>query len=199
MLESHYQYINTLVTKAQGDDGEALAELEHYYQPMIIASIKRCIQKEPALKNCREDLDREAFIVLHNLVKNYDSQALTWFSYYLSTHLDYALLSHAHKTLLSFTCASKGIRETTYSELPNDWDPQSPEDPFGKIWMTTVIGDAMSKLNGKQREAVDLYFFQDLTQEQAAVVLNINQASFCKRLQRAVSKLRSLIPKDILE
>jgi RNA polymerase sigma factor (sigma-70 family) len=51
----------------------------------------------------------------------------------------------------------------------------------------------MSQLNEKQREAVELYFFQELTQEEAAFKLGIQQAAFSKRLDRALDKLRSIL------
>ena len=199
VLDSHYQYINELVLKAQQGESDALVEIEHFYQPLINASINRCINKESALRHRREDLEREVFIVLHDLIMAYEASAMTYFSYYLSTHIDYALITRAHKVLLSYSCASKGIEEVPFSEMPEDWEPESHHDPFGDLWMKSTIHDALDKLNDKQREAIDLYFFQDYTQEQAAELLGINQASFCKRLQRGIVRLRGIIPKEILD
>jgi RNA polymerase sigma factor (sigma-70 family) len=56
-----------------------------------------------------------------------------------------------------------------------------------------VIDEAMQELNEKQREAIDLYFFQELTQEEAAERLGIQQAAFSKRLDRALDKLRAIL------
>jgi RNA polymerase sigma factor (sigma-70 family) len=45
----------------------------------------------------------------------------------------------------------------------------------------------------KQREAIELYFFKEMTQEEAAEKLGIQQAAFSKRLDRALDKLRSIL------
>jgi RNA polymerase sigma factor (sigma-70 family) len=56
-----------------------------------------------------------------------------------------------------------------------------------------MIGNALEKLNEKQREAVELYFFEELSQEEAARKIGITQASFSKRLDRALTTLKGII------
>ena len=47
------------------------------------------------------------------------------------------------------------------------------------------IQEALNKLNEKQREAINLYFFENLDQEESALKLGISQSSFSKRLHRS--------------
>jgi len=61
-----------------------------------------------------------------------------------------------------------------------------------------ILKDAMLKLNDKQREAIDLYFFQEYTQEEAADLLNITQASFSRRIDRALESLKKLLEEEIV-
>ncbi len=63
-------------------------------------------------------------------------------------------------------------------------------DPFERIHDAIVIEEAISKLNTKQQEAVRLYFFEEMGQDEAAKELGITQASFSKRLARALDKLK---------
>ena len=56
-----------------------------------------------------------------------------------------------------------------------------------------VIGEALEKLNEKQKEAITFYFFEELTQEEAALKAGITQASFSKRLDRALKTLKGII------
>ena len=74
----------------------------------------------------------------------------------------------------------------------------SNSDPFNKIDNVIALHWAMDQLNEKQREAVDLYFFQQLDQEEAAELLGINQSSFSKRLARALERLKELLGQDFL-
>ena len=54
-------------------------------------------------------------------------------------------------------------------------------------------GDTLEEVTKNIREAIELYFFQEMTQEEAAEKLGIQQAAFSKRLDRALDKLRSIL------
>ena len=114
------------------------------------------------------------------MVEKYDSD-LSYFSYYLSTRIDHALLAHFKATFLP------KIETRDYSEVHHSYDP------FDKIINEIVIGEALEKLNEKQKEAITFYFFEELTQEEAALKAGITQASFSKRLDRALKTLKGII------
>jgi RNA polymerase sigma factor (sigma-70 family) len=58
------------------------------------------------------------------------------------------------------------------------------------------LHEAINKLNPSQKEAIELYFFQQKDQEEAASILNITQSAFSKRLQRAIASLKDILGKD---
>jgi RNA polymerase sigma factor (sigma-70 family) len=179
MIDVHYVYINELVEKIKSGQQESLHELFDFYKPLILTSIKRCASKEKELYSFYEDLVSESIFVFEKLVKNYDSE-LSYFSYYLSTRIDHSLLNHFKSTFIS-------KHPTTDIEIPNASDFY---DPFEKIQNAIVIEEAIDKLNPKQQEAIRLYFFDEMGQDEAARVLGITQASFSKRLSRALDKLK---------
>jgi RNA polymerase sigma factor (sigma-70 family) len=180
MIDDHYVYINSLVNKIKEEDNEALHELFFFYRPLILSAIRRCCNKEKSLYSHRDDLNNESIFVLKNLVEKYDSD-LSYFSYYLSTRIDHALLAHFKVTFLS------KIETRDYSEVYHNYDP------FDRIMNEIVIGEALEKLNEKQKEAITLYFFEELSQEEAALKAGITQASFSKRLDRALKTLKGII------
>ena len=102
-------------------------------------------------------------------------------TYYLSTRIDHALLAHFKATFLP------KIETRDYNEVHHSYDP------FDKIINEIVIGEALEKLNEKQKEAITFYFFEELTQEEAALKSGITQASFSKRLDRALKTLKGII------
>ena len=53
-------------------------------------------------------------------------------------------------------------------------------------------------LNEKQKEAIQLYFFENLDQNKAAEILGIKQAAFSKRLARALENLKAILGEDFL-
>jgi RNA polymerase sigma factor (sigma-70 family) len=194
-VESRYQYINDLVLKSQAGDTHALAEIADFYQPLIAASVTRCIAREPRLRSRREDVESEVFLVLQQLVANYDS-SLSYFSYYLSTRLDHAILNRCRQTILGNRTSGAGVEEVCFSEMANDWEPEYHDDPFGKVRTAQAIQDAIEQLNPRQQEAIQAYFFDNLTQQEAAKKLGITQASFCKRLQRGINRMREILSDD---
>ena len=180
MIDEHYTYINELVKKIKEDENSALFELFSFYKPLIFSAITRCLAKDKNLIPYKEDLVQESIFVLQKLSKNYDP-ALSYFSYYLSIRIDHALLSHFKSV---FDVKSE----------PNELSViHSYFDPFNRVNNEIVIDEAMEQLNEKQREAIELYFFQEMTQEEAAEKLGIQQAAFSKRLDRALDKLRSIL------
>ena len=59
------------------------------------------------------------------------------------------------------------------------------------IFKQIILG--LTKLNEKQQEAIQLYFFEELSQEDAAIKAGITQASFSKRLDRALKNLKDIL------
>ena len=180
MIDEHYIYINTLVDKIKAGENDSLYELFSFYKPLILSAIRRCCNKEKALYTHRDDLNNESLFVLKVLVEKYDKE-LSYFSYYLSTRIDHALLAHFKSVFLS-----------KFEERDIE-DVHCSYDPFDKILNEIMIGHALEKLNEKQREAVELYFFEELSQEEAARKIGITQASFSKRLDRALTTLKGII------
>ena len=184
MIDEHYVYINSLVDNIKDGQNKYLHELFAFYKPLILSAIRRCCNKEKALYSHKEDLINESLFVLKMLVEKYDKD-LSYFSYYLSTRIDHALLAHFKSVFLS------KFEERDYEDVHSSYDP------FDKILNEIMIGNALEKLNEKQREAVELYFFEELSQEEAAQKIGITQASFSKRLDRALTTLRGIIEDPI--
>ena len=197
MLDAHYQYITELLDAVKEGKSSALSELYDYYQPLIGASISRCITREPRLKSFREDMERDAFLTLHDLIKQYDPE-LSYFSYFLATKIDYAVLSKSRRSYLGLNTTGQGIIEVSFSDLPDEWEPQLSDDPFNRLKLVHVLQEGLLLLNERQREAVDLYFFNDCNQEEAANIMGITQPSFCKLLQRSLGRLRGVVSEDFL-
>ena len=186
MYEDRYVYINELVIKAKQNDGEALGELYDFYKPLFLCSMQRCLSKEPRLIPFKEDIKSECFLVLKKLVDQYDAR-LTYFSYFLSTRLDINLLrASVDKFLDGDSESNEHIQET------------ASFDPFNRVEIAVSLDAAMEKLNLKQRQAIKLYFFDQMEQDEAAEYLGITQGSFSKRLQRALSNLKEILGEDFL-
>lgn len=185
-MNDKLKLINELIAKYQKGDSDAIFDLYEFYRPLLLASVKRCIVKEPNLAPYREDLIEDSFFIFEKLLNQFDPE-LTYFSYFLSTRIDINLFRHA---------TDKYKPLNFLEDLPQN--NEQYYDPFNKIDDALVIHSALDQLNEKQREAIELYFFENLEQDEAARRLNITQSSFSKRLQRALMRLKEILGSDFL-
>ncbi len=185
-MNDKYQHINILIEKIKNKNTDALAELFDFYKPLILSSVKRCIAKEPKLSEYREDMLQESFFVLEKLVNDYDPD-LTYFSYFISTRIDINL----------FRKCQHLIESNEIVDMLEKYEAVD-SDPFNKLETKIVLDDAIDLLNEKQKEAIQLYFFENLDQNKAAERLGIKQAAFSKRLTRALENLKMILGEDFL-
>jgi len=185
-VNDKYQHINVLIEKIKNKNTEALSELFDFYKPLILSSIKRCIAKEPKLSEYREDMLQESFFVLEKLVNDYDPD-LTYFSYFISTRIDINLFRKCQHLIESNEIVDMSEK---YEAIDSD--------PFNRLETKIVLDDAIDLLNEKQKEAIQLYFFENLDQNKAAERLGIKQAAFSKRLTRALENLKMILGEDFL-
>lgn len=192
MKTKHYEYIDELVASAKNGDNNALMSIIDFYQPLLRTSIKYCVSRYPAAACYIEDIQADLYLIMNELIRQYDSE-LSFFSYFLSTRIDFALQTHVRKGYLDNTHGGRRPREIFIDDMPEDWEPFVDQDPVGKIIANVDLSVAISQLQDKHRVAIQLYFFEGMNQQQAAEYLQITQSSFSKRLNKSLDKLRLLM------
>jgi len=187
MIEDKYEIINDLIKEYKEKKNQALLfELLDFYKPLFLSSVKRCIQKDNRLSRHREDFSQEFIFVLKKLVDNYDPD-LSYFSYYLSTRIDINLFRYLTD---KYFCKEELIEEHNFEE--------KHEDPFNNINTVITLHEAVNQLNEKNREVIQIYFFEEFDQKEAAEKLQITQGAFSKRLSKALEQLRGILGEDFL-
>lgn len=187
-MSSHFDLINNLVKNAQEGCNESLDELIEFYQPLIKASIRKCIYLEPHLVSHKEDVAAMANLEFIKLVKNYDIDR-SFFSYYISNRL-FQNLARSCKELTINTKDNE--IETLFSDMPFLWDPETT-DPFGTLELRLIIMQALNQLKPTHKKCIEMIFFDQLNQEQASKKMNITQSAFSKRLNRAILNLKNIL------
>jgi RNA polymerase sigma factor (sigma-70 family) len=185
-VSNNYEKINKLIHSYKNGDQEVIFDLYEYYRPLLLASVKRCLIKDKKLIPYKEDIVEDCFLVFEKLLEQYDEN-LTYFSYFLSTRIDINLFRYVSDKY-------KPIEFIEDDHISNNCF----YDPFNTIDNIISIQSALEKLNSKQKEAIDLYFFQGMEQIEASMYLNITQSSFSKRLQRGLAKLKEILGDDFL-
>ena len=72
------------------------------------------------------------------------------------------------------------------------------EDPFNNIDTVITLHEAVNKLPEKSKEVINIYFFEEFDQKEAAEKLGITQGAFSKRLSKALEQLKSMLGEDFL-
>ena len=186
MADNNYDEINKLLYKYKAGDDTALFDLYEFYKPLFISSVKRIIQKESRLSSHREDILSDCIFVLRKLIDQYDPK-LSYFSYFLSTRIDINLFRYT---------ADKYFPKEEISD--EDFFPEEFEDPFNKIDNIIMIHGALEKMPVEVREALGMYFFDNLDQKECASRLGISQSAFSKRLSKALSLMKTELGEDFL-
>jgi RNA polymerase sigma factor (sigma-70 family) len=175
-MNDNYEIINNLVNKAKKDDSKALFDLLDFYKPLIKASLSRCLSKERNLIPYKEDLQSEVIFVFKKIVESYDPD-LSYFSYFLKTRLDFALLNHGRNVFLK-------------SNENVDFTEDITDDPFNYLSENIDLKNGIDKLSEELRDVINCYFFEGMNQEESALKLNISQPTFSRRLNKALGLLK---------
>lgn len=83
------------------------------------------------------------------------------------------------------------------AELPGmperAFDLPAPQAPPGYLEERIVLQESMERLGRPYREIIELYFFQDLSQQETSRRLGISPAQVSRRLRVALKELRRLV------
>lgn len=194
MFNDHYLEINALVSRVKLGDNDAIIDLLDFYQPLTRAAIRRCINSDPRLNTYKDDLQAELYTIFSDLIEQYNSSR-SFFSSYISSRLSFSLMQHSRR-LLGKNTAGAGVQEVTFADMPEGWEPESNEDPFGRIETATAIQQALLLLKPAYQEAIQLSYFDQVTQIEASNQLGITQPAYCKRLKRALIELKKVLSDD---
>jgi RNA polymerase sigma factor (sigma-70 family) len=187
-MSSHFDLINNLVKNSQEGCDKSTEELLEFYQPLIKASVRKCIYLEPNLLHHKEDVASLASLEFIKLIQNYDIDR-SFFSYYISNRL-FQNLSRACKDLIPNTKGNEV--ETLFSDMPMLWDPETT-DPFGTLELRLILLQAMNELKPNYKKCIEMTFFEHLNQEEASIKMNITQSAFSKRLNKAILSLKKIL------
>jgi RNA polymerase sigma-70 factor, ECF subfamily len=78
--------------------------------------------------------------------------------------------------------------------------PEADEarDAFAARRRSQVVRDALAQLKPSEREALVLRYVADLSHREIAVACNLDEATARKRISRALARLRTVMPEEIL-
>ena len=60
-----------------------------------------------------------------------------------------------------------------------------------------ILGEAIESLNERERKILSLYYIEELKLKEIGYILEISEGRVCQVMQKAISKLKKYIEKEI--
>lgn len=89
---------------------------------------------------------------------------------------------------LNSTCCNESSKSIAYIDLV-----QAKEDCFEDLLINYEIEKLLSCLDHKERELIDMYYFQCLTHEEIAQILKVHRTTITKALKKIIEKIKGCL------
>jgi RNA polymerase sigma-70 factor (ECF subfamily) len=177
-----------LMLRVRDGDAAAFVELERLYRTRVLGWFCRRLGDRVEA----EDLTQEVFLRLYRARLSYKPRArfATWVFHITQNVARNALRSRRRRPCVRLETAA-GNGGTVESLLPDR--AESPSRPLERDELAGVVRAAVAGLVGRQRAAVELHQFEDLTYTQVAAELDMTPKAAKSLLYRARNQLRVIL------
>jgi len=185
-----------LMLQVRDDDDEAFEQLMQRYQDRLIT----ILQHLTGVRNQAEDLAQEVFLRVYRARKKYKPEAK--FSTWLFTIAN-NVASNARRTMARRrevqAQGSGSMAVNTLSNLAQEASGLMPTRQLDKAEMTDIVRLAIQSLNERQRLAVLLSKFEEMSYADIAESMNMTPQAIKSLLSRARSNLREVLQPYLTE
>ena len=136
------------------------------------------IRFNPWVYEKEKSLTMAFFSEISNVLKKYNPE-LSNFGYYIKLNFFRNLLSRTRTTQIIASEISESIMD--------------PGNPFDRINFSNDLNNALLQIPEKQKLAVTLYYFKEMSQEDCAIFMRITQSAFSKLLERSAKNLKKIL------
>ncbi|OYP30417.1 RNA polymerase sigma factor [Rhodopirellula sp. MGV] len=183
-----------LMLKLQQGDLDALDGLMDLYAPLV-ASVVRSVF---GAQEYDEDVSQEVFLRVFQSRENYVPTAkfCTWLSLIAKNYSLNVRRNRARRKSVSVDASGLTLGIDCL-ETNATVTESSPDDGIKKAELDAKLRSAVSRLIPRQREAIELVYFQGVPCSELASRLGITAQASKSLLARARSRLRELLPQDV--
>lgn len=179
-----------LMLRVRSEDAGAFEELVDKYQHRLIGILAHLIGRADEA----EDLAQEVFLRVYRARAEYHPQAKfsTWLFTIANNVALNALRRRQRKPTIQLPPTESGAHARPEDKLVSHRSPP-PEERLHHQELAGVIQNALAQLNDRQRLAVALNKFEDMSYDEIAEVMGISGKAVKSLLSRARCQLRELL------
>jgi RNA polymerase sigma-70 factor (ECF subfamily) len=180
-----------LVCRFVNGDEAAFVEIMHRYEGKVLAVARSLLHNQADAEEIAQDTFVRAY---HNLARfRGDSSLATWLhriAVNLSRNRYWYFFRRRRHATLSFDCPIGENGDSTLADIFSS-DAPDPVQESSREEFSTLVSACMEKLNAPQREILMLRNLQNLSYDEIARQLGINQGTVKSRIARAREHLRA--------
>lgn len=174
-------------------DGSAAAfeELMLRYQNRVVTLLEHLVSR----RDLAEDLAQEVFLRVYRARQSYvpGAKFTTWLFTIVNHVASNARRSQARRKEVHVAGSESGTQPFTIAELAQAASGQMPARQLDKAEMRDMIRLAIESLNERQRMAVLLNKFENLSYEEIAATMDLTPKAIKSLLSRARENLRQVL------
>jgi RNA polymerase sigma-70 factor (ECF subfamily) len=178
-----------LMMQVRDGDTAAFADLSERYGPRVLGYFCRQVRDRAEA----EDLTQEVFLRLYRARKRYQPRArfATWVFHITQNVARNALRSRRRRPSVRLDASGSGESRLPEALLADRGD--APSRPLERTELADVVRDAVATLAGRQRAAVEMHQFEDLSYAEVAAELDMTPKAAKSLLYRARNQLRTVL------
>lgn len=171
---------------AEGDE-EALAQLYDLYSPVVFGLIRTIVNS----KEIAEDLLQEIFLVIWERADHFDASKGSVYTWLVTLARNKSIDRIRSK---SYRMQQKNLsneQTVTFTNLVSD--ENSPHESMWLDEQAEIIRNALNNIPDKQREVLEIAYFEGFSQSKIAETYNIPLGTVKTRMREGLDKLRALL------
>jgi RNA polymerase sigma-70 factor (ECF subfamily) len=178
-----------LMLRVQDGDTAAFAELSERYGARVLGYFCRQVRDRAEA----EDLTQEVFLRLYRARKRYQPRArfATWVFHITQNVARNALRSRRRRPSVRLEASNSGDGRLPEALLADRGE--APSRPLERNELADVVRDAIATLASRQRAAVEMHQFEDLSYAEVAAELDMTPKAAKSLLYRARNQLRTVL------
>lgn len=179
-----------LVAKVREGDKEAFGQLVERYQQMVERIARKMIADEWIAHELAQESILQAYLSLKHLR---DASRFKSWLYGITLNLCRSHLHDQRRDILSLETILGGLHNDTVISLDDTVDPQTVAEEHD---LHRLVLQAIDDLSSKDKEATLLFYYEQLTLQEIAALLDVSVGTVKGRLHRARKQLQEQLSSE---
>lgn len=171
---------------ADGDE-EALAQLYDQYSAILFGLIRSIVNN----KEIAEDLLQEIFLLIWDRADNFDASKGSVYTWLITLTRNKSI-----DTIRSKAFRQQQQHVSADQSEPHFYPASNEQSPFESMLLNEkaeIIKNALNNIPAKQREVIEIAYFEGFSQSKIAEIYNIPLGTVKTRMRQGLEKLQALL------